>query len=338
MLGILQPALPGPGYTIGSMRALRFHSYGPPDVLRIDDLPEPSPGVGQVKVRVQAVALNPLDSKIRAGHLRFIPLFRSPPRGVGTDFAGEIVGIGEGTSARRVGERVFGSLSPFGREGALADIIVVPDDGVLPIPQNVDAAQAACLPVAGGTALQALTDESHVLPDQWVLITGAAGGVGHFAVQIAKSFRAYVVAVCSAENAAFARELGADEVVDYAREDFTRRNDRFDVIFDAASASSFAAARPVLDESGVYINTSGDAAALIGTAASALVARFTSSQRAVPFVLRNDAGMWRRLLEFVRERGLRAHIERTIALEDVAAAQRAMETGHGRGKIVVRLG
>jgi NADPH:quinone reductase-like Zn-dependent oxidoreductase len=94
----------------------------------------------------------------------------------------------------------------------------------------------------------------------------------------------------------------------------------------------------VLDEAGVYINTSGDAAALIGTAASALVARFTSSQRAVPFVLRNDAGMWRRLLEFVRERGLRAHIERTIALEDVAAAQRAMETGHGRGKIVVRLG
>src|SRR4029077_19546801 len=167
------------------MRALRFHAYGPPDVLRIDELPEPSPGAGQVKVRVQAVGLNPLDWKLRAGHMRYIPIFRSPPRGVGTDFAGEIVGIGEGGNARRVGERVFGSLSSFGREGALADYIVVRDDGVLPIPQSLDIAQAACLPVAGGTALQALTDESHVLEGQWVLITGAAGGVGHFAVQIA---------------------------------------------------------------------------------------------------------------------------------------------------------
>ena len=328
----------GPGITISPMRALRFHAYGPPDVLRIDELPEPSPAAGQVKVRVQAVSLNPLDWKIRAGHLRLLPLFRSPPRGVGTDFAGEIVGIGAGASMRRIGERVFGSLSPFAREGALADTIVVPDDRVLPIPHDLDAAQAACLPIAGGTALQALTDESHVLEGQWVLITGAAGGVGHFAVQIAKSFRAYVVAVCSAGNAAFVRELGADEVVDYSREDFTKRRDRFDVIFDAACASSFAAVRPLLEETGVYINTSGNAAALIDTVAFSLFARFTSHQRAVPFALKNDDRMWRRLLEFVRERGLRAHIERSIALEDVAAAQRSMETGHGRGKIVVRMG
>lgn len=320
------------------MRALRFHTYGPPDVLRIDELPEPAPAAGQIKVRVQAVALNPLDWKIRAGHLRLLPLFRSPPRGVATDFAGEVVGIGAGSSMRRIGERVFGSLSPFGREGALADYVVVADDRVLPIPHDLDIAQAACLPVAGGTALQALTDESHVLEGQWVLITGAAGGVGHFAVQIAKSFRAYVVAVCSAANATFVSELGADEIVDYAREDFTRRADRFDVIFDAACVSTFSAARPLLEETGVYINTAGNAAALVDTVAFALFARFTSSQRAVPFVLKNDSVMWRRLLEFARERGLRAHIERTIALEDVAAAQRSMETGHGRGKIVVRLG
>ena len=319
------------------MRALRFHSYGPPEVLRVDEVSEPSPAAGQVKVRVHAVALNPLDWKIRAGHVRYIPVFRSPPRGVGTDFAGEVVGIGEGGSVRRVGEHVFGSVSPFGRDGALADYVVAPEDRVLPIPQQLGAGQAACLPVAGGTAFQALTDESHVTPDQRVLITGAAGGVGHFAVQIAKHFRAHVVAVCSAGNAAFVRELGADEVADYARDDFTRRSDRFDVIFDAASVSSFAAARGVLADSGVYINTSGSAAALVDTAVFALFARFTSGQRAVPFVLKNDARMWRRLLEHVRERGLRAHIERTITLAEVADAQRAMETGHGRGKIVVRL-
>ena len=320
------------------MRAIRYHSYGPPDVLRIEELPEPSPGAGQVKVRVQAVGLNPLDWKIRAGHVRLIPIFRSPPRGMGTDFAGEIAGVGQGPSARRVGERVFGSLQPFGREGALADYLVVSDDRVLPIPQDLDAGEAAALPVAGGTALQALTDEAHVGPSQRVLITGAAGGVGHFAVQIAKHLGAYVVAVCSEGNAAFVRELGVDEVVDYAHDDYTRRTDRFDVVFDAASASSFDAASPVLTPSGVYISTGGNATALLGTVGAAVFARLTSRQRAIPMTLRNDARIWQRLLQLVRERALQAKIERTIALEDVAEAQRAMETGHGRGKIVVRLG
>ena len=173
------------------MRAIRYHSYGPPDVLRIEELPEPSPGAGQVKVRVQAAGLNPIDWKIRAGHLRYIPIFRSPPRGMGTDFAGEIVGVGPGPNARSVGERVVGSVLPFGRDGTLADFLVVSDQRVLPIPQDLDAVEAAALPVAGGTALQALTDEAHVGPGQRVLITGAAGGVGHLAVQIAKHLGAY---------------------------------------------------------------------------------------------------------------------------------------------------
>ena len=319
------------------MRALRFHTYGPPDVLRIDEVPEPSPEAGQVKVRVHAGCLNPIDWKIRAGHVRLVPLFRSPPRGVGTDFAGEIVAIGAGPSARRAGERVFGSLQQFGREGALADFIVVSDERVLPLPDNVDFAQAAALPVAAGTALQALTDEAHVGPGQRVLITGAAGGVGHFAVQIAKHLGAYVIGVCSEANTAFVRELGADDVVDYAHDDFTRRSDRFDVVFDAACASNFVAASNVMTPSGVYINTSGTVAALLGTAASAVLARFTSRQRAIPFTLRHDARIWQRALQLVRQKALKAHIQRTITLEEVADAQRAMETGHGRGKIVVRL-
>jgi NADPH:quinone reductase-like Zn-dependent oxidoreductase len=320
------------------MRALRFHSYGPPDVLRIDEVPEPSPQAGQVKVRVHAGCLNPIDWKIRAGQVRLVPLFRSPPRGVGSDFAGEIVAIGAGPSARRVGERVFGSLQQFGREGSLADFIVVSDERVLPLPDDVDFAQAAALPVAAGTALQALTDEAHVGPGQRVLITGAAGGVGHFAVQIAKHLGAYVLGVCSEANTAFVRELGADDVVDYAHDDFTRRSDRFDVVFDAACASNFVAASNVMTPSGVYINTGGNATALIGTVGAAVFARLTSRQRAIPMTLRNDARIWQRLLQLVRQKALKAHIERTITLEEVAEAQRQMETGHGRGKIVVRLG
>ena len=193
------------------------------------------------------------------------------------------------------------------------------------------------LPVAGGTALQALADVARLVVGQRVLITGAAGGVGHFAVQIAKHLGAHVVGVCSAGNAAFVRTLGADEVVDYASEDFTRRADRFDVVFDAAGASSFTAARRVLGEAGCYINTCGDTAGAIGTAANAIVARLTSRQRAIPFALKNTPATWQRLGALVHDGVLRPHVERTIALEDVADAQRAMETGHGRGKVVVRI-
>jgi len=319
------------------MRVLRYHRYGPPDVLRIDDLPEPVPGIGAAKVRVRAVGLNPIDWKMRTGYVRLIPAFRSPPRGVGFDFTGEIVAVGGGATERHVGERVMGSLSPFGRDGACSTYIVAPCERLLALPPEVDDLQAAALPIAGGTALQALADEGHVAAGQRVLIVGAAGGVGHFAVQIAKQLGAFVVAVCSARNADLVRELGANEVVDYAKEDFTQRDDRFDLVFDAACASSFAATRRVLTDSGTYLNTGGDFTQAFKTAASGALARLTSRQRAVPVALRNNPATWRRLLDLLRRGSLRAHIARTIAMEDVADAFRSMETGHGRGKIVVRV-
>ena len=198
-------------------------------MLRIVDVADPAPAVAQAKVRVRAVGLNPLDWKIRAGHMRLVPIVRPPPRGVGTDFAGDIVAVGGGALTRHVGERVLGSLMPFGRDGALAQYVVVPLDRLVPIPANVTDEQAAALPVAAGTALQGLCDDAKVAAGQRVLINGAAGGVGHCAVQIAKALNAYVVGVCSERNAAFVRELGADEIVDYARSDFTQRSDRFDV-------------------------------------------------------------------------------------------------------------
>jgi NADPH:quinone reductase-like Zn-dependent oxidoreductase len=288
-------------------------------------------------VRVHAVSLNPLDWKVRAGDLRLIPVFQRPPRGLGTDFAGEIVGIGGGATERHVGERVFGSLMPFARDGALAEFIVVAYQRLLPIPDGIDDAIAAALPVAGGTALQGLVDEAGVVAGQRVLINGAAGGVGHFAVQIAKHLGTHVVAVCGAANVEFVRGLGADEVVDYAREDFTRRDDRFDVVFDVAASSSFEAAKRVLTEFGCYLNTGPTVAAIATTALSAVIARLTSRQRAIPMALRNRPQMWQRVAQLVQSGAMHAHIERTVTLDEVAAAQREMETGHGRGKIVVRM-
>lgn len=319
------------------MRALRYHRYGSPDVLKVEDVPEPQASAGQVKVRVRAAGLNPLDWKIRAGHLRIVPTLHGPPRGIGCDFAGEVVAAGPGIVSPRVGERVFGSLQPFGRDGALAEAVVVGADTVVPIPDALTFEDAAALPIAGGTALQVLTDRPGIRSGQRVLITGAAGGVGHLAVQIAKHAGAHVVGVCSAANAGFVRDLGADEVVDYSRSDFTRRSDRFDLVFDAACASSFAAARGVLTDSGCYVSTAGSAMAAVGTVAGSIFARLTSRQQALAFMLDATAGTWQRLAAMAQSGALRVHIARRISLEEVAAAMREMETGHGRGKTVVCL-
>ena len=168
------------------MRALRYDRYGSPDVLRVVEVPEPIPRAGEVKVRVRAAGLNPLDWKACAGHLRWLPGFRGPPRGIGCDFAGEIVGVGGGPMTHYVGERVFGAVHPFARDGTLAEIVVVASERVASSPSDLPHDTAAALPVAGGTALQALMDVAHLTAGQRVLINGAAGGVGHLAVQIAK--------------------------------------------------------------------------------------------------------------------------------------------------------
>ncbi|MDQ6620441.1 MAG: NAD(P)-dependent alcohol dehydrogenase [Pseudomonadota bacterium] len=319
------------------MRALRFAQYGAPEVLHVVDVPEPEPGAGEAKVRVHAAGLNPLDWKIRAGHLRMLPFVAAPPRGLGSDFAGEIVAVGGGATARHVGERVLGSLLPFSRRGALAEFVTASYDRLLPLPDDVDSISAAALPVAGGTALQALVDHAHLLAGQRVLITGAAGGVGHFAVQIAKHLGAHVTAVCSTHNVEFVRGLGADAVIDYTRDDFTRATAPWDVIFDAASVATFGTVSPVLARSGVYLNTAGSGSALAATLASGLIARLTSQRRSIAIVLRSAPAMWQRLLELFQAGTLRPTIESIHGLANVAAAQRAMETGHGRGKKVVTI-
>jgi NADPH:quinone reductase-like Zn-dependent oxidoreductase len=317
------------------MRAVRFDRYGSADVLRVEEVAEPVPGAGEVKVRIRAASLNPIDWKIRAGEMRWMPVLRGPPRGSGCDLAGEIVGVGRGAAPRHVGERVFGATSPLQRDGTCAEYAVVPAANVAAMPEDLDFVRAAALPTAGGTALQAIVDEAHLGASQRVLIIGAAGGVGHFAVQVAKHVGAHVVAVCSGANADFVHGLGADEVIDYTRDDFARRTDRFDAVFDAAGASSFAVARAILAADGCYVNTLGTKAATANTILSAIAARFTTRQRVVPLALKSGGAAWQRLSDLARAGVLRPHVERTVTLEQVADAERARESGHGRGKVVV---
>lgn len=317
------------------MQAVRFHRYGPASVLEVAHIDEPVPRAGEVKVKVFAASLNPLDWKIRAGHVRLIPLFARPPRTVGVDLAGEIVGVGGGPAVRYVGERVFGSLPPFGRDGSCAEYAVIAARRVVPIPETFTYEQAATTPVAAGTAAQVLIDEADLATGQRALINGAAGGVGHFAVQLAKHRGAYVVATCSADNAAFVRELGADEVVDYAKHDVTVRDDRFDLVFDVAESLGWYRAHRLLARGGRYVGMGGSVKSAVTTTIAGIASRLLDGSRSHTVVLRDGGASCRRLADLLARSVLRPHITQRVALAQVGEAQQRMETGHGRGKIVV---
>jgi NADPH:quinone reductase-like Zn-dependent oxidoreductase len=317
------------------MRAVRYHRFGGPDVLRVEDIAEPVPCAGEVKVRVLAASLNPLDWKIRDGHLRLVPVLARPPRGTGCDFAGEIVATGGTTGERHVGEIVFGSLNAFGRDGACAEFLAIAADRVVPVPAGIAPEAAAALPIAGGTAVQALEDEGRVAKGQSMLLTGAAGGVGHFAVQLARYLGVRVVAVCGPANVDFARTLGADEVVDYTTDSLSSRHDRFDLVFDAANALSLTQCRPLMKPGALYLGTAGSAGAAMRTAVDSLFAALGGKVRARNLTLQASATLWGRLARYAAAGVLVPHVAERIGLADVAPAQARMQTGHGRGKIVV---
>jgi len=317
------------------MRAVRYHRFGGPEVLAVEDVPEPVPGPGEIGVRVLAASLNPLDWKIRDGHLRFVPVLSRPPRGTGCDFAGEVVAIGGACGERHVGEIVFGSLNPFARDGSCAEFLLCAADRVVPVPPGVDPESAATLPIAGGTALQAIDDEARLGAGQSMLLTGAAGGVGHMAVQLAKHRGARVVALCGPANVGFVRDLGADEVVDYTNADLAARHDRFDVVFDAANALTLDHCRPFMKPGALYVGTAGDTASALRTAIDGAFAALGGRVRARNLVLRNGPSSWTRLAHLAADRAFVPYVAQRIGLSEVAHAQARMQTGHGRGKIVV---
>jgi NADPH:quinone reductase-like Zn-dependent oxidoreductase len=317
------------------MRAIRYPRFGPADVLEVVDVDAPEPAAGEVKVRVAAASLNPLDWKIRDGHLRLVPVLARPPRGTGTDFAGEIVAVGGGPGPRHVGERVFGSLSPLGRQGSCAEFVTAPAGHVAPIPAALSFDEAATLPVAGGTAVQALADDAPLAAGQRMLVTGGAGGVGHFAVQYAKHLGAHVTATCSASNVDFVTALGADRVLDYTRTDVLACGETFDVVFDAVNALDWRRARALLAPRGTYLGTAGSTTAAIRTGIGAALSAFGGGIRVRNLMLRADATSLARLASLAGAGALRPHVARRVGLDGVRDAQRDMERGHGRGKIVV---
>ena len=314
------------------MQAVMYDQFGDASVLSVREAPVPQAARGQVQVRVRMASLNPVDFKLRSGILRMLGRPKRPAI-TGKDFAGEITALGADVQGYTLGQRVFGSVDPMRGQGSCAQFVALSTDLIAPTPDALSDEVAASLPVASGTALQSLTDIAGLQRGQSVLITGASGAVGASAVQLARSVGARITAVCGTANVEYVRSIGAEHVIDYKTDHWQQRDERFDVIFDAAAAATFSAAKPHLTPNGIYINTMPRPALYW----AAIVARATSRQRCVPFLLKTDAALLRRLAKFASERAIVPHIYEIIDFAGVASAQRRMQQGKVHGKVCVRV-
>jgi NADPH:quinone reductase-like Zn-dependent oxidoreductase len=325
------------------MKAIRYQAYGPPDVLELRDIGMPAVGEDEVLIRVRAASVNPLDWHFMRGRPYLVRLLAGPfrPRAsanrLGADMSGSVEAVGRNVTTFQPGDEVFGGLED---RGTLAEYISVREDGaVLRKPANLTFEQAAAVPVAAFTALQALRDKGRILPGHKVLVNGASGGVGTFAVQIAKAFGAEVTGVCSTPNVEMVASIGADQVVDYTREDFTLARRRYDLLIDIAGNRTLSATRRTLVPKGVLVAVGGpDKGRWIGPLGRSVKMALLSpavSQRMVSFLAhqtKDDLAVLRELLETGKVTPV---IDRAYPLTEVAEAIRYLEAGHARGKVII---
>ncbi len=324
------------------IKAIVHCQYGGPDVLKLEDVEKPVPNDNQVLVKVHAVAVNPLDLTIR-GALLLRPLIglRKPKdTRLGVDYAGTVEAVGKNVTNFKPGDEVFG-----GKSGAFAEYIcVLADRAVVLKPPSVTFEQAAAVPVAAITALQGLRDKGKIQAGQKVLINGASGGVGTFAVQIAKSFGAEVTGVCSTRNVDLVRSIGADHVIDYTKEDFTKGEQRYDLIYDLVGNHSFSERRHILKPNGICVMAGvggagwhdGIVGRLLGELNAYARSRFVSEKFIAYIAAFNKADMTV-LADLLQTGKIRPVIDRTYKLLEVPAALRYLEQGHARGKVVITL-
>ena len=320
------------------MKAIAYHRYGPPEVLGLEEVDEPVVQDDDVLVRVRAASVNPRDWHFLRG-LPYVvrPVgLRRPKSGVlGSDIAGQVEAVGKAVTRFRPGDEVFA----FVLSGAFAEHAAVPEAVLGTKPATLTFEQAATVPLAALTALQGLRDHGRVQPGQKVLILGASGGVGTFAVQLAKSFGAEVTGVSSTRNLELVRSLGADHVIDYTREDFTRSGQTYDLIFQLAGTRSPSDLRRALTPKGTLVLSSGESdGRWIGPLGRVIKAAMLSPflrQRLVTFEAKQSKDDLRVLQELVESGKLVPVIDRTYPLIETSEAIRYLETGHARGKVVI---
>ena len=323
--------------TTGTMKALVQEGDGSADVLHVRDIDRPAPAADRVLIKVRAASVNALDwHSVHGGTILRIAskIMRSkdePVRGV--DVAGYVEAVGENVTQLKPGDEVFGNAP-----ASFAEYASGLEDRLALKPANISFEQAAAVGVAGRTALQGLRNIAGLLPGQRVLIHGAGGGVGTFSVQIAKALGAHVTAVTGANKVDIIRSLGADEVIDYSKEDFTRRPARFDVVFDVAATRSIGALRQVLVPGGVLVLVGADkrgGAAIFVRILSALVRSRLLRQRIVFFVAKQDHKDLLYLRDLLASGQLTPRIDRTYPLSEGAEAVRYVGSGQARAKVVI---
>jgi NADPH:quinone reductase-like Zn-dependent oxidoreductase len=330
------PALPAGAVP---MQAVVYRCYGPPAVVNLEQIAKPTAPAGRVLVRVHAASVNPLDWHYMLGK----PYVMRPMAGIGApddirlgvDFAGTIEAVGSNVTRFKVGDEVFG-----GADGSFAQFVTPRAEGSMALkPANMSFEQAASVPIAAVTALQALRDQGHLRPGQTVLINGASGGVGTFAVQIAKNLGAEVTGVCSTRNMDMVRSIGADHVIDYTREDFTRSGRRYDLIIDNVGTHSLSDYRRALMPEGVLVMVGGQGGGdWLGPLSTALTATAVSPfvHQKMQFIM---AEMNKQDLEVLRgmmEAGkLTPVIDRRYPLSQTREALAYVLQGHARGKVII---
>lgn len=323
------------------MKAIVRHGYGSPDVLRLEEVERPAVLDDSVLVRVRAASLNALDWHFMRGApllARMGEGLRAPKTpGLGVDLAGLVEAVGQDVTGFRPGDAVFGRAF-----GSFAEYARGKTGSFAPKPANISFEQAAAIAVAGSTALQGLRDRGQLMPGHRVLINGAGGGVGTFAVQIAKSFGTEVTGVCSTRNLDIVRSIGADHVIDYTKEDFTKTDQRYDLIFDLVGNHSFSERRRILNPNGICVMAGvggagwhdGMGMRLVGELNAYVASRFVSEKFITYIATLNKADLT--ILGDLMQAGkVTPVIDRTYKLNETRDALRYLETGHARGKVVI---
>jgi len=326
---------------VNPMKAVRFCEYGSPDVLKFEDVEKPVPNDDQVLIKVRAASLNFIDPGVMRGPwpLRLMSGLRKPEKtGLGNDLAGQVEAVGKNVTLFKAGDEVFGVGRP-----TLAEYACARERALVIKPANVTFEQAGSVAWAGFTALQGLR-QGNIQPGQKVLINGATGGVGTLAVQIAKSFGAEVTGVCSTGKVDLVRSIGADHVIDYTKEDFTKGDQRYDVIFDNVCNHSLAERRRVLNPKGICVLAGMGGAGVKGSEAIGRIAGNLFGARALSAFSDQKFAQYRTrtnkqdliiLGDLIQAGKIKPVIDRTYKLSDAADALRYLDEGHARGKIII---
>jgi NADPH:quinone reductase-like Zn-dependent oxidoreductase len=322
------------------MKAIVYTEYGPPDVLQFTEVAKPIPKDDEVLIQIHAASVNPLDWHFMRGTpyiVRILAGLRKPKvTRLGVDVAGHVEAVGKNVTQFEPGDEVFGAC-----KGAFAEYVCASEGSLVLKPTNVTFEQAAAVAIAAFTALQGLRDKGHIQPGQKVLINGAAGGVGTFAVQIAKSFGVDVTGVCSTRNVGMVRSIGADQVIDYTQEDFTKSGQRYDLILDMIGNHSLSDCRRALTPEGTLVLVGGPDEGrwlrpLTGMLKPVVLSRFVS-QNLVMFLARRSKEDLIIMQELLEAGKVTPVIDRSYPLSEVPEAIRYLEEGHAQGKVVITL-